>query len=142
MIQAIIYQLTAHVVEKRTDDNGTSSIIFRDKADTWGISFNERNPQYAFWVAAVEQARASLHVRDALNATISMLYTLSTIGLHDAKLSNDLAEATNEAIARIRAAVGKIEAMRTPEEVAADAKDDEDWLKRSQVLDGMRKEKV
>lgn len=141
MAKKELYRLDAFIFESEDEESGITLHV-RNIADTWRMSFTERNPLQHLWLQTIGEAKGRLSARKTLEATFAMLFALSNLGLHDTQLTEDLVNALKAAHGRISLVLDRINAQKTAEEEAEDAEDDADWAKRAQTLDEMRKEGV
>lgn len=133
---AEIYRLNSFVFESGEDNNGITLII-RNLADTWQMRVSSLHPLHYFWIRIIAEAKGSLSTRNALEATITLIYQMSNIGLHDAMLTNELVQSLASAQERITRILNGMEAMRTREEKEEDEKDDREWAQRAITLQEM-----
>lgn len=138
-----LYRLDAFVFESEAeDDKNVIALIVRNTADTWRMVFTDRNPLIYAWLQIIGDAKGSLVARMTLEATFTMLFALSNIGIHDPRLTEELAKSLDGANERISLVLKRINDMRTKDEVDDDAADDRDWAERAEVLDKMKGEGV
>lgn len=137
MKETEVYRLGGFVVAVEENERGEKSLVMRSVAKGWRIVFDERHGLYAYWVNVVEMARERKHVRMALEATVSMLYLLSNLGVHDVTATNALVEVVDGIQNRIAEALKQV---TTDKQRAEEAADDEAWMRSSEMLDEMQEE--
>lgn len=125
------------MVAVEENERGEKSLVMRTVAKDWCVVFDERHGLYAYWVNVVEMARERKHVRMALEATVSMLYQLSNLGVHDVTATNALVEVVDGIQNRIAEALKQV---TTDKQRAEEAADDEAWMRSSEMLDEMQEE--
>ena len=128
-----LYKVRNFVLEIE-DGKDMKELVIRNHADTWRLVIRENNGLYGYWLNIVEEARHQMHIRAALESTITLMFAMSSIGVFDVKTSNDLAAVLHDATARIAAALDK-QIDKLQEE--ADAKE---WAERQQTLEEMSDE--
>lgn len=114
------------------DGGKLKRIIIADVAQTWNLVYYETHPHFAFWLNFISKAKDNKDAAIALDATITMLYQLSNIGVHGPETTNALVEVVNKAVERISAALKKVS------DEQQEQKDAEDWMKREQALEDMQ----
>lgn len=142
MAKKELYRLDAFVFESEEIDKNGIALIVRNTADTWRMVFTDKHPLTYAWLQIIGEARGSLVARHTLEATFTMLFALSNIGIHDAKLTEELVKSLTAANERIALVIDHINAARTKDEAAADAADDKEWAERAERLEEMKNEQV
>lgn len=139
MAKKELYKVNGLVFETEDENNGITLIV-RNTADTWRMVYTDKNPLQYLWLQTIGEAKGRLSARQTLEATFSMLFALSNMGLHDTQLTEELVKGINAANERISLVLDRINAQRTKEEVAEDKADDADWAKRALTLEEMKDE--
>lgn len=119
------YQLDNFVLFTETDEAGESSFVMKSVAGDWRLVYSERHSLFSYWLTLVDMARGQNKVRMVLDATVTMIYQLSNVGIHDPQATNGLVEVLDGIHKRLAEV---IEGVTTPERKAEEEKEDKEWL--------------